>query len=324
MLEVFGKIARSMNTNGRDAKIFVVSLLLAFAIWLTHNLSLNYSELLRIPVTAQCDITGHSGVSASPSTIMVRCRASGFNLISLRNAEKRNPVIVTFKIEDMHRLSEETYYVTSSDLERYTSQILGNGTKLELFVSDTVLFRFPIVNHKKVPVQPVYSISFKPQYINIGGLRMNPDSVTVYGEPSHLNTIDRIFTEPLSLENLSASIHGEAKLDKIQGIRISDETINYSMEVSRYVEIKRLIPVSSLNVPKGKSLIIYPANAEISFKCAFPVSTDPSDKAKVCVDYEDFEQSLKGQCLAKIYNLPSGVIDYNINPAVFDCVESGK
>ena len=42
-----------------------MSLLLAFSIWLIHNLSLNYSDTISVPVMAQCNIDGHSDVSSN-------------------------------------------------------------------------------------------------------------------------------------------------------------------------------------------------------------------------------------------------------------------
>ena len=87
MLEVFGNIFRKLHIRGRDAKIFVISLLLAFGIWLLHNLSLNYSALVCVPVKAVCNIEGHSMTSSNHDFVQVRCNARGFNLIRLRNAD---------------------------------------------------------------------------------------------------------------------------------------------------------------------------------------------------------------------------------------------
>lgn len=324
MLEVFGNIFRKMQIRGRDAKIFVISLLLAFGIWLIHNLSLNYSVLVYVPVKAVCQIEGHSLNSANQGLVQARCNASGFRLISLRKAERRKPVQVVFHRSDMHYKSGETFYMTSSEIERYFSGIFGNSVKIETLLSDTVFFRFPKENFRRVPVVPVYSISYKPQYINVGDIRMSPDSVIVYGEPSHLATIDRVFTEPLTLENLSSSRRGVVKLEKIQGVRISSETSDYSIEVSRYVEIKVSLPVKGRNVPAGRTLVIYPSVAEVTFRCAFPVSTDPAVSTSLYVDYEQFEQSLHGQCVPYLDGLPGGVIDYVVSPDVVECVESGR
>ena len=78
MRDLFGKISEKLNISGRDAKIFIVSLLLAFSIWLIHNLSLNYFETVRIPISARCDIDGHaykSSNSASSCSAIRRTRS---------------------------------------------------------------------------------------------------------------------------------------------------------------------------------------------------------------------------------------------------------
>lgn len=324
MPEVLRNIFGKMHIRGRDAKIFVISLLLAFGIWLIHNLSLNYSSIVCIPVKAVGNIEGRSRMSANNDLVQVRCNASGFSLIGLRKAERRNPVMVEFQRQDLHFKSGETFYVTSSELGRYFSALFGTNVKLEAFLSDTVFFRFPEEYHRRVPVVPVYSISYKPQYTNVGDIRMNPDSVTVYGEPSNISTIDKIFTEPFTLDDVSSSKRGTVKLEKIQGVRNSAESADYSLEVSRFVEIKVSLPVKGRNVPAGRNLVIYPSMAEVTFRCVFPVSSDPVGSAKVYVDYEQFEQSSKGQCIPYVDGLPGGVIDYSVSPEVFECVESGR
>lgn len=88
MRDLFGKISEKLNISGRDAKIFIVSLLLAFSIWLIHNLSLNYFETVRIPISARCDIDGHAYKSSNSAVVLARCRARGFNLIQLKRGEK--------------------------------------------------------------------------------------------------------------------------------------------------------------------------------------------------------------------------------------------
>lgn len=324
MRELFRKISGMLNISGRDAKVMIVSLLLAYGIWLIHNLTLNYTEVVKIPLAARCDIEGHSSVSSNSSLVLARCRTSGFRLVQLEHSERRSPVTVAFSAQDMHPKSGEMFYVTGDDLNKYSNQIFGSGTKLEAIVSDTLMFRFPMENHKKVPVQAVYSLDFQPQYTKVGELRLVPDSVTVYGEPYHIDGIDKVFTEPLNLSELNASVHGSVRLEKIKGVRISDEEAIYSLDVSRYVEITASVPVYVRNVPRGRSLVVYPSMAQVTFRCAFPVTADPTSSARVYVDYDDFARSLEGQCLPYMDQIPSGVLDYEIRPQVFDCVESGK
>lgn len=313
-----------MNISGRDAKVFFVSLLLAYGIWLIHNLSLNYSEVVRIPLQAQCDINGHAWQSANSTIVIARCQARGFNLMRLSRAERRKPVTIMFNTSDMHLRGEEFYYVTADDLRKYADKLFGGGTKLESLVSDTLMFRFPYENHKRVAVQPVYSLSFAPQYVNVGDLKLNPDSVTVYGEPVHLESIDRVYTEAFNLDNLKSSVHGEIKLDRLEGVRLSNTSVDYSMTVTRFVEFEKTLSVDIRNVPRGKQLIVYPSTVNVRFRCHFPMVTSLPDNLTVYVDYADFASSLEGQCIPHIDNLPAGVISCSIRPKVLDCVESGR
>ena len=46
------KLFGRLHVDGRDISVFLMSLLLAFSIWLIHNLSLNYSDTVSVPVVA--------------------------------------------------------------------------------------------------------------------------------------------------------------------------------------------------------------------------------------------------------------------------------
>jgi hypothetical protein len=113
---------------------------------------------------------------------------------------------VTFNPPEMRHKEGDLFYVLSSDLTEYTHLIYGDGVTLEYFVSDSVFFRFPEVDHKKVPVQPVYSVSYMPQHISKGELEIIPDSVTLYGQARVLETIDKVLTDPIKHSNLSSDI----------------------------------------------------------------------------------------------------------------------
>ena len=65
--ELYRRLLDSLHIKGRDVTVFLLSLLLASSVWLLHNLSLNYSDLVSIPVTAQSNIEGHSAYSSNRS-----------------------------------------------------------------------------------------------------------------------------------------------------------------------------------------------------------------------------------------------------------------
>ncbi len=313
-----------MHLDGRDISVFLMSLLLAFSIWLIHNLSLNYSDTISVPVVAQCNIDGHSNISSNSSTIAARCRTSGFSLLKIRHQAKRKALTIRFDIKDLHHKEGELFYITAAELSNYVTEIFGDGVRLESFLSETVQFRFPFENHKRVPVQAVQVLSFKPQYMAIGQIRLQPDSVTIYGEPFHLEHIDRVFTRTINLVNLKSSAHGIVRLDAVSGVRMSETEVNYSLDVTRYVEVRSEVAVGVRNLPAGRKLSVFPSTASVVFKCAFPLSQDPTEEVQFYIDYNDFVNSKGGKCIAHASRIPEGVIDCAVFPEVFDCVEEGR
>lgn len=310
------------KANGKDLIIFSLSLLLAFSIWLIHGLSLKYTEIITVPVIAESSLDGHAGRSSNSNAILARCRTTGFEIIRLNRAAEGKPVVVKFDASDLRHYEDDSFYITANELNRYVAAIFGDKTGMESFITDTLFFRFPFENCRKVPVQAVCRTSFRPQYMNVGPMKIEPDSIFVYGEPFHLENINRAYTEAFSLEDLSMSSHGTVKLEGIKGVRMSADKVEYTLDVSRFVEVNAEMPIQVRNVPKGHSLIVHPSIASVTFRCAFPVSDNPVEKVYFYIDYKDFTESLGGKCVVSTDRLPSGVLSYEIQPQVFTCVES--
>lgn len=322
MLSFINRLLEKLNVSGRDAGVFLVSLLLAFSLWLSHSLNLEYSVIAEVPVIADSNIEGHSATSVGEETVAARCRASGFRVVKLKKAASKKPVRVKFAASDLHWVEDDIYSISSNGLAGYVSEIFGEGVRLESFISQSVKFRFPEENCKKVPVQAVRTLSFKSQYMAVGDIQMDPDSVMVYGEPTRLANIDRVYTAPLRLTNLNNNVHGEVRLEPMQGLRYSANSAVYTLEVSRYVELTSEVKILTRNVPFGKEISVFPSVATVSYRCAFPLSSNPLDCAVLYIDYNDFQASLNGRCVPKAEGLPSSVIEYKVEPEVFECVES--
>ncbi|MBO8455828.1 MAG: YbbR-like domain-containing protein [Bacteroidetes bacterium] len=324
MKKIFNRILESLNFSGRDWTVFLLSLLLAFSIWLIHNLSLKYTEFLQVPVRVKCEIEGHSNMSSNTADVVARCQTTGYSVIRSSRQHSRNPLVLQVDPQVLHYRGGETFYMTASDLQEYTHIIFGENASVEYFLTDTLFFRFPYEEYKKVPVSPVHILRYAPQYIGIGEMSVEPDSVVLYGEPSHLENIDRVMTEAIRLNDINSNIHGTVRLERVSGVRMSSETVHYSQMVTRYVEVSSVVSIQKRNVPQDKELMIYPSTAEVLFRCIFPMSDDLTGTVRFYVDYNDFMKSLDGKCLVRADRLPPEIISYEIRPKVFDCVVNEK
>lgn len=314
---VRGKLSAELKENIVG---LVVSIFFALSLWAFQIFSQDYSSLLSVSVTALSNIEGHASESSNSSTIVARCRATGWKFFTLKN----HSITVYFDPKIFHKVDDETFSISSENLAGYVNDLYGDDVQLESFTSSEVIFRFPSENNKKVPVQPVYQAEFKSQYMPYSDMKVSPDSVIIYGEPFHLNNIDRVYTSNITLRNLKSSVHGSVKIESISGVRISEEVVNYSMEVTRFVEVAQTVTIGKRHVPSGKSISVYPSTAKVVYQCAFPLTKDPSDLVQFYVDWDDFSKSINGRCVARNSDLPAGIISYTIEPQVFEVFENGS
>lgn len=324
MRDILHKLLEALKFNRRDWAVFLLALLLAFSIWLIHNLSLRYTDYLKVSVTAVSNIDGHSEVSENRCEVMARCRTTGYKLIKYNLIFRNREATVQFNPSVMKRKSDDTFYVTSSDLQEYSHLIFGDKVTVEYFVSDTLVYRFPEQNSKKVPVYLVHSLSFRPQYINASEFTCEPDSIIIYGDKLKIDKIDKVFTEPVRYSDLHENIQGLVSIDEIRGVRFSDSEVRYSMGVTRYVEISKTYQIHPINVPAEKKLLLYPSYLEAVFKCKYPGTADATENLSFVVDYNDFVTSLSGKCPVKSSLLPDEILACDITPVVVDCVLEGR
>ena len=303
--------------------VLILSLLLAFSVWMIHNLSLKYNATLKAKVIAVCGLDGYEDVSTNSVEVTARCRATGYNVLAsvLRSGK---PVKVNFNPSIMQNYDGDRFFVVGNRLNEYAHLIFGEDVSLDHFISDTLFFRFPAVHNKKVPVVPVSLLTFKSQYMSRGELQILPDSVVVEGEPSLLESVHQVYTTPIRHFDVSENISGLTTLEPIRGLHIETSEIFYSLEVSRFVEFIKEIPVAIEGVPSDRKLMVFPSTVTVLMKCEFPLLDKNDGNIRAYVDYEDFTASLSGNCLVKLASLPKGVISYEIDPIAVRCVEEER
>lgn len=309
--------------TSKDYLALGLSLLLACAVWLVHNMSDTYSDIVKCSFVVESDIDGHAHQASSASEVVARCSMTGFDILSSRFSGKRALKVVSVSHEHMHYRGGDAFYMTKDDLARYFHDMFTSEARLEYFVTDTLNLVFPSVDYKKVPVRILSSVGFKSQYMAVGKLRVEPDSVLLYGREELLNTVSEVSTELISADNLSSDFYGEIALKPIENIRLSTPIVRFLLPVVRYVEQSVTVPVVAVNVPEGVSMRIFPDNAVLRLREVFPGPQLPDDVC-VKVDFLDFEQGRSGQCLGTVDDLPPGIMDYDIEPEVFNCIVNNK
>ena len=320
MKDFFKRIFNSLNFDGRDWAVLLLALLLAFSIWIIHNMALKYNDNLQASVVAVSNIDGHAPKSINECQVTAKCRATGYKLLIYSLKSKNQRVEVNFPASAFKHKAGDEYYIVSSDLIEYSNQIFSSGISVEYFNADTLFYRFPFEHHKKLPVEPILSLSYRQQYMSDSGLVIDPDSVIVYGEPFRLENLDAIKTEPIRHLDLHTNVTGVVKLEPIKGVRLSHSEINYSIDVVRFTELQATAAIKTVNVPAGKTLAVYPSVAKVNLKYEFPPVAGFSEDVVLTVDYNEFQESLSGKCRVRLSAPKDGVIVYEVDPPYAECI----
>lgn len=302
----------------KNWQYFAGCLALSAGIWLIHNLSHMQTDVVTVQVVAESNIAGRAAASSDAVSLTARCKASGFRLLYLER--KSEAVRVRFDADDFTHEEGDYFSIGSAQLYRYVNDIFGSGASVESFLFDKLRFRFIRELNKKVPVRVNSLLSFRPQYMQNGGFVVQPDSVLVYGPSDLLAGLESVGTRTIERSDIRGSMHGEVALEAPEGLRLSDEAVSWSLEVSRFVEMETELPVSARGVPPGKELSIYPNRVKVTFRCVFPVMAKPAESAVCYVDYHEFAGSLTGRCVIHC-DAPRGVISASVQPSVAECVE---
>lgn len=310
---------RERKFTSKDYLALGLSLLLACCAWFIHNLSLSYSSLAQCSFVVKCELAGRANLSSTVSEAAARLEMNGYDLAVSRLAANRKPRTVEVSQEDVHYMQGDLYYMAKDDLAKYFHEFFGAEAKLEYFVTDTVFLHFPEMENRRVPVKLLHSISFKPQYMASGEMRVMPDSVYVYGKKGQLDAVEFVATELVDYSDVSSELYGEVSLKPIRDLRISASKVQFSLPVVRYVEQEFSIGVSAVNTPANVELQVMPATARIRMKSVFPGILN-AESISVAVDYLEFEVGRSGKCIGRISGLPEEVLSYTVEPLVFDCI----
>ena len=294
--------------------------MLSASIWLIHNLSQKYTGAVTVSVLAESSLKGRAQRAAEPVTLNARCTATGFRLLRIRHSSKDVPVVISPE-DFVHSAADDRFVISAGDLAKYAPDIFGENVDLVTFLNQSYSFAFRRENNRTVPVKPVVNASYKAQYMAAGPMRIQPDSVVVYGPESQIENIDAVLTRPITLSDLSKNVSGVARLVQPQGIRMSESETTWALDVVRYVELRSEVGISVVGAPAGVSLSVYPSVVEAVFCCRFPSKGNPADVCEFYVDYAEYTGSISGNCLVHCANLPSGVISWSVSPEVVDCME---
>lgn len=306
--------------------IFAASLLLAFVIWVAHNLTQDYFSYRQYRISVVTSLPGFSSESESEEILMAGGNAKGYDILGRSYRNAGNAENITLEVDAKYFIRDpyrsDLFTVNARDIQGALNQKVGTEFNITYLPDERLSFVFARQSNRKVPVVVSESrISCKSQYMVVSDIAVEPDSVLVYGKEEDLMRVSEVRTIPLRLQDLSAPTRGELPLRGIPGMRLGSESVKYSVEVARYVEQTLEADVTAVNVPAGKRLLIVPSR--IMATCRVPFKNNgrlTRDDIRFEVDYRDVVSSKGSQAVPVMAAGVNGIYSCRTDPMLVDCI----
>lgn len=291
-------------------KTFLFFLAFSAFVWIFVQFSKQYTEVVGFPITYVNVPKDKIILGDSPSRLDLRLRDNGIN-IAFRKIFPKKLVI---DINETTATDNKLIY----DLEKQKQAIL---TQLNIdyddvnFLQEDLKINFEQRTVKKIPVVPDIELSFAVGYSALEGINLEPDSVTVSGPKNILDTLQRVHTKSLRINNISQDVQGSIKLNtsNLEKLNFYEEEVQYSLRTDKFTEGMVVIPVELINVPDNLNVVIFPKEVRVFYQ----VSLQQFDKIKpsgfkVVADFQKASNS-DGYLLAQIVKKPQLVNNVRLN-----------
>ena len=169
---------RDRKKRGGEVAILVASLLLAFVIWVAHNLTQDYFSYRQYRITVVTSLPGFASESESEEILVAGGDAKGYDIIGRRSRKARNAESITIEVDpkyftrDIYR--SDLFTVKARDIQETLNQKVGTEFNITYVPDQKLSFVFSRQSNRKVPVVLSESrISCKPQYMIHGHVHSN-------------------------------------------------------------------------------------------------------------------------------------------------------
>ena len=242
-----------------DQKILLICLGVAFVFWILVKFSKEYTVNRLVSIEYELPLD-QSFTIPPPEQIGVDLIAKGWYFLLSS--------IIGSDLEVQYSVPEQdTYELSASQVHEDIDRILqGKNVIIEQLYFEGFKVFLEKQAIKRVPISISIDINFASEFALAKDISLNPDSVTVSGPTSRLESITSWPTDSLSLRQVNQNYKGTIGLSKpIDGLKITLKDTEVGIEVERFTEKSVFVPIQ-IDYPLTDSIRFFPN--KILLKCA--------------------------------------------------------
>lgn len=300
---------RNPKNRKANLRVFITILLVTAAISVMIKLNRNFTFSVTIPLTFENLSEDLILKSSSAQKVKVTGKASGYDYFKYRFFSQDFPI----DLSALSQKDEKYFYVFNTENDALEGSL--SGSTITEFKPDTVYFDLDRNFQKRVPVIVGEDISFAAGYGSLKGLELKPDTVTVRGPKTEIDTIKQVLTG-ISLEEIRSNQTGTLPVRLFKNIRhveIVPQEVDYTLDVDKFTEGTVTVPLQLLNVPPGISAKIFPKRVNVIFNVNLSnYEQVKSSDFRVVVDFKESD-SISTSLTPQIADAPDFVRDIRLS-----------
>jgi YbbR domain-containing protein len=203
--------------------------------------------------------------------------------------------------------------LTSRARSSIIGQIKGD-LQLERIAPDSLYFEFTQLAQKKVEVKPNINYTFEKQYMLSGPIKVLPDSITISGPSTLIDTINSVTTDVVNLDKLTSTEDLSVSLNGINQVGFSNRRVNITIPVEKFTEasIKQVIEIR--NLPDTLRLILIPRSVDITCNVTINSYKNLRENLEVFVDFRDLHSIMDNRLPVQLVSQPYVVENLKFEP----------
>lgn len=268
--------------NFRSLVQYMVFVAIAALFWFILALNDNLLENVEVKVRIYDVPDSATFIDLPPSSLHVTVRDKGTSL--LRTAFLRRPVMnINFKEYSDRGILR----IPPSELYALLRGTFGTSAQITSVSIDSLHLGYTMNPGRQVlvGVRGVYTAA---DGFEIGKkLYISNRYVMIYSDNPDADTISKVYTSRFVCRNLDAPERVSVALEAIPGVRMIPAKVSVTIPVEALVKKKATVPVKVINVPAQESLLIFPANVDITYFVPMSRFNEPQSDIVVTADYQD-------------------------------------
>ncbi len=279
------RIKKRFSIQRDNVKTFLFFLGFTSLLWLFIQFSKKYTR--EIEVTIEYTNTPKDKTLNKTSDLNVKLILNGNGFRLLRYSWNIPTLVVN--MNDAIKETDNNYYYNLKDNLTIIKNKLNYRGEILNVEKEQLRINFYTNLKKKIPLISRQYVTYAPGYGSTNGVRIIPDSVTIEGPETIIDTIHNLKVEPIEISELNTDFNkmiGVEMANLTPEIQITPQEIQAEITVSKFTEGSVDVPITLINVPVGEEVKIFPKEIKVVYKISLDkYSTIEFNDFKIIADY---------------------------------------